>query len=226
MPGSLRKSRPVQFVGTVLRRPVLAFFILFAAHPGAFGQGTFRVQFEHPTYSVEPGGVVPVNVLIDPVPGAGLFSYGIVVGFDPAKALLEMAGISVPKDLDFNGVLGPGALTSAGDGFAGVKGTVIFSSSPLQTYSGSLLATFLVTDKSGGVGSSYSLDLSLFKTLGETETVFVDGAGNPLDDKLVFGTTLINIVPEPAVSVLILPALIVFLFAVRLASFRRGRTVA
>src|SRR4249920_435274 len=84
------------------------------------GQGTFRVNFSQNTYTVLPGGSVSLGVMIDPVPENALFSYGMGVKFDPASALLALAGIQVPDELNYNGVLGPGAFTGGTDGFAGV----------------------------------------------------------------------------------------------------------
>jgi hypothetical protein len=191
--GSSRASR-----GVTIPLLVKGSAVALAAWPlVSHAQGTFSVHFEQPNYLIQPGGTIPVNVVIDPLPSSGLFSYGVNVNFDPARALLESMGIHVPPPLDFNGVLGPGALAASGTGFAAVKGTVSFSVQPLTPYSGALLATFLVTDKSALVGSSYTLGLSLFRTLGPGETVFVDGKGNSLDGSLAFGSTLIEVVPEP-----------------------------
>jgi hypothetical protein len=167
-------------------------------------QGTFSVHFNQSNYNLQPGGTIPVSVVIDPVPGGGLFSYGVSVSFDPAGTLLAFAGINVPKDLDFNGVLGPGASQMITDGAAAVKGTVNFSLVPIQAYSGAVLATFLVTDRSGVAGSSTPLTLSLYRTLGPSEHVFVDGQGQALDDKLTFGSTTITVIPEPGILSLLL----------------------
>jgi hypothetical protein len=77
-----------------------------------------------------------------------------------------------------------------------VKGTVSFSVQPLTSYPGALLATFLVTDRTLSAGGSYQIGLSLFRTLGPTETVFVDGAGHALDGGITFGSAEIEVVPE------------------------------
>jgi hypothetical protein len=170
----------------------------------AFAQGTFSVHFDQSNYNLQPGGTIPVSVVIDPVPGGGLFSYGVSASFDPAGALLGFAGINVPKELDFNGVLGPGASQMITDGTAAVKGTVSFSLVPIQGYSGALLATFLVTDHSGVPGNSTPLTLALYRTLGTSEHVFVDAQGQTLDDKLTFGSATITVIPEPGVLSLLL----------------------
>ena len=162
-----------------------------------YAQGTFSVNFQQPVYPIPAGGTIPINVLIDPVPGAGLFSYGISVSFNPIQAAIELTQITPPEELNFNGVRGPGAISSVGNGIASIKGTVDVSVQPLRPYMGSLLATVLVTDHSGKIGGSYTLGLSIYRTLGSSEHVFVDGSGQVLDGNIVFGTTTLNVVPEP-----------------------------
>jgi hypothetical protein len=168
------------------------------------GQGSFGVRFDSSSYTTQPGGTIPVSVVIDPAPGNGLFSYGVSVNFDPARALVELVGIEVPPELDFNGVAAGGALRAVADGVASVKGTVDFSVLPIPAYKGSLLASFLVTDRLGVAGSSTPLGLSLFRTLGPGETIFVDGSGRALDDKILFGSATITVIPEPGVLSLLL----------------------
>ncbi|MFO1499877.1 MAG: hypothetical protein U1G07_16040 [Verrucomicrobiota bacterium] len=171
----------------------------------SLAQGTFRVHFDQSSYRVSPDGSVAIGVLIDPVPLSGLFSYGMKVVFDDAFARVESASaISLPPPLDYNGVQGPGADRLVGSGFAAVKGTVNFELSPGQAYSGALLATFNVKNLVGAAGQSYPLSLELYRTLGPTESVFVTGAGETLDGQLAFGTTTIDVVPEPRAWFLVL----------------------
>lgn len=162
-----------------------------------YGQGTFRVHFDQAVYLTQPGGVVPLSVSIAPVPSEGLYSYGVSIEFDPAKAVLALAGIEAAPPLDNNGVAGIGALKAAREGFGGVKGTVNFAGSPPQSYSGALVATFFLTDRSLTPGNSYSVDLGFFRTLGASETIFVDGSGKSMDARIVFEPAVIQVVPEP-----------------------------
>lgn len=169
----------------------------------ATGQGTFRVHFDQSAYSVIPGGTVSVGVLLDPVPEEGLFSYGLKIAFDQTRARVESASsVSIPPPLDFNGVLGPGAIRSIEDGSVAIKGTVDFFILPPLPYDGALLAIVLLKDLGGEMGAEYSLALELYRTLGESESVFVDGLGTTLDSSLLFGTALVHVIPEPTALML------------------------
>jgi hypothetical protein len=163
---------------------------------GVHAQGTIQVRFERPAYFVEPNQSVSVNVVIDPVPANGIFSYGVRLGIPLVG--VAASSITVPPPLDFNGVLGAGALKAFEDGFAGVKGTVDFSSTSVQSYPGSLLSTILLADMSGYFGAAYELHLEFFRTVGPSETLFVDGLGTSLDDRIIFGSTVIMVIPEPS----------------------------
>jgi hypothetical protein len=169
------------------------------------GQGTFRVRFDQTSYVVTPESTLTVGIVIDPAPLSGLFSYGMKVVFDEAFARVEAASaISVPPPLDFNGVLGPGADRSIGSGFAAVKGTVDFFLSPPQNYGGSLLANISVKNLVNEAGQTYPLSIEIYRTLGPSESVFVNGAGEALDRQLTFGTALVHVVPEPSGLVLMI----------------------
>jgi hypothetical protein len=170
----------------------------------SLAQGTFRVGFEQSSYSVPAGGTVTVNVLIDPVPASGLFSFGVQLNSDGSQARVESAaGITVPAPLDFNGAFGP-ALKSVTPGMAGVKGTVDFSATPPKYYSGGLLATFTVRDLTAAARTSYLLSLGIYRTLGPAESVFVNGAGETLDGEISFGSATVTVIPEPTGALLLL----------------------
>jgi hypothetical protein len=81
---------------------------------------------------------------------------------------------------------------------AGAKGSVDPAVLPPQGYADPTLVTFSMTDLSRTAGKSYQLRLGLFRTLGPTESVFVSGNGEKLDDELTFGTATVEIIPEPA----------------------------
>lgn len=179
-------------------RRILAILLLFWAVRLADAQSAFTVGFDKQRYDVLPGETIPLNIVIDPAPGAGLFSYGLELLFDPASGLVASEdAISVPAGLNFNGPKGPGALKAVGAGFAGVKGTVDFFAEPSPPYLGSSVATFNFTDNAP---SPTPLRLDLFLTLGANESVFVDGLGNVLDDKITFGSATINRRPSVTIT--------------------------
>lgn len=90
----------------------------------------------------------------------------------------------------------------------GAKGTVDPSVLPPKGYTDSLLATFVLTDLSTKVGGSYPLQLELFRTLGATESVFVTAGGEQLDARLVFGSAMVDVIPEPSLVALVVLGLL------------------
>jgi hypothetical protein len=176
----------------------LSFFL----NANVFAQGVFTIRPEAGSYTALSGQQLAVNVVIEPVVPAGLFSYGVSVAFDALKASLSAGDIAVPPPLSFNGFTGGSPTREALAGFAGVKGTVDATAAPIHFYEGAVVATFLFRI-AGNPGDSFPLELGLFRTLGPSESVFVDGNGATLDDRLVFGSALVTIVPEPRVSILI-----------------------
>ncbi len=166
-------------------------------------QTAYVIRFEQDLYVVALGQSFVVNVLVEPQSLSGLYSYALKLQVDNLKARVnDLGGISVPAPLDFNGVAGPGALRAVGAGFAGVKGTVNFFGEPREHYSGSRLASFALTDGSADVGE-YQLGLEGYNTLGATESLFVNGAGEVLDPSITFRGATVRVVPEPAASVLL-----------------------
>ena len=83
------------------------------------------------TYTTLPEVPVPVNVELKSTLPAGLFSYGIRLVYDPASGVVTTEdSITVPRELSFNGVEGPGAMKTVEADFAGVKGTIDFFADP------------------------------------------------------------------------------------------------
>ncbi|MBP8258398.1 MAG: hypothetical protein KA118_01885 [Verrucomicrobia bacterium] len=145
---------------------------------------SFSVRPERADYVVSLGQAFSIPVLIDPIPAAGLFSYGITLWIQGTNAVgTNSIAVSVPSVLDYNGVRGPGALGEVGVGHASVKGTVDFFADPVVFYNGSLLAVFTLTDLAAG---AYTLSVDRYATLGATEELFVDGTGAVLDPLLAF----------------------------------------
>ena len=187
----------------------------------ASGSGLYSVRFDQPVYFVQPGqSSVPVGILIDPAPEAGLFSYGVTLKFDSAMASVpDSSAVKVVPPLNFDGVRGAGANIQLAAGTASVKGSVDTSLPAGTAYSGSLIGVFEVKNQAPA-GSSYLLELSLNRTLGPSESVFVDGKGQVLDSGLTFGTAQIIVqVPEPGMLSLVGIGSIGLLFS----GWREGR---
>lgn len=193
---------------------------------GTGAQGALSIRADQQDYSISPGDTFSVRVLLDANDATlpedtlpdGLFSYGLKLTFDPAEAsVVDSSAIHVPAALDFSGV-GPGAIRNVGSGFAAVKGNVSFST--FVPYDGTTLATFQVKDL-GGM-APYVLGIEIYRTLGPSEAVFVDGQAVVLDSALSFRTSSVTPVPEPGVAGLLLVGLV----AVSAAGLRRNRTGA
>lgn len=176
---------------------------------GAVGLANSAVvlDFDQNSYVISPGQTFEVNVVLDAdstVPGLqslpeGLFSYGVKVEFDQAAvALVGIGEILVPAALNFNG-FSSGATKQTGSGFAGVKGNI--DQSVFQSYLGSLLVTIQFEDL--GSGTPYRLDLKIFRTLGDSEQVFLNGTGAVLDGSVILGSAQVSPVPEPQVSAML-----------------------
>jgi hypothetical protein len=163
--------------------------------------GSLKVGFEQPQYQVDVGQAFSVNVALPPLPN-GLFSYGIRLNLPAGKVVASTSDAAVvPLPINFNGTAGPGALRQIATDLIGVKGTINFDA-PLESYKGALLTTFNLKNQAG-VGETYTLTLDLFRTLGPTETVFVDGLGLNLDSLITFGSASVTVIPEPSVAVLL-----------------------
>src|SRR5262245_37049446 len=131
--------------------PRLLCLLTFACLGTSFVFGQVNVRFDQPRYDISPQETFSAKILIDPVPASGLSSFGVKLSFDPGNAAVAgLASVSVPAELDFNGVAGDGAVKVTGPGFAATKGTINFFSPGLQPYAGPLLATFAVSDLAPG----------------------------------------------------------------------------
>lgn len=168
---------------------------------GTAWAGEMQVGFDQADYLAAVGTTVPVRVEFKSTSPVALFSYGVrVVYLAELGGVANASAIFVPSELDFNGVLGPGAYKEVGSGFGAVKGTVDFFANPIQYYAGSVLATFQVACPKVG---EYDLALQLFRTLGPTEAVFVTAEGLVLDDVLSLGTAKVKVIPETGSAVLL-----------------------
>ncbi|MDH7503458.1 MAG: hypothetical protein QHJ82_12210 [Verrucomicrobiota bacterium] len=169
------------------------------------------IGFDAARYQALLGETIPVRIELKSTLPVGLFSYGLRLVYAPELGGVGgVSAISVPPELDFDGVLGPGARKEAGAGFGAVKGTVDFFASPARFYSGNLLAVFDLTCVRLG---EYVLGLEIHRTIGPTETVFVRGDGVPLDDFVRFGTATLTVIPENRTGCLLLGGMIVLAVA-------------
>lgn len=171
--------------------------LFWVAGPGVLCAQNLSLAFDQADYTAQAGQALMVSVQFASPPPAGLFSYGLKLTHEPDPFLVPTASaIQVPASLDFNGVAGAGASKAVDPGFAGAKGTVDLFAAPIQYYSGSQLVRFELHYQTPG---HYNLGLAIFRTLGPTESVFVDGKGGILDNNISFGSARVEVVPEPTV---------------------------
>lgn len=188
-------------IKAVMRKPSRILATLFLAGVLSASAQDFVIGFDRSDYYTTVDVPVSIRVSIDPLFPARLFSYGVKLVYSPSLGLvIDPADIIVPPYIDFNGVLGPGALRGTGEGFAGVKGTVDVFTEPGQGYGESLLATFVVNGEKLG---DYAFLIELYNTLGPTESIFIDNTGKVWDRNIRFGFAQFHVVPEPGSAFLI-----------------------
>lgn len=174
-----------------------------AAQPPA-PQGPLYVALEQLQYRVEPlASSFRVSIVLAPIPGAGIVSYGVTLKFDADAFELGRPGIEIPVGLNFNGFAGPGALVDSGPGFVSVKGTVDFLGQAIVRYDAPLVASIVLAPIHGDPGDSSVLTLEPYFTAGPNESLFVDGEGRVLDSDLVFRGATVEFIPEPGVPGLV-----------------------
>ena len=170
-----------------------------------------RVEFDEEAYSGSIGEPIELNIQFNaPIPN-GLFSYGVRLEFDPASGRTDTVFEAVDP-LNFNGVLGEGALQDSGEDWVGIKGTVDIFQDPVNFYDDILVTTVHVTYDIPG---DYNISLGIFNTLGPTEEIFVDGEGTVLDDNLSFGSARVTVIPEPTTWGLLLIGLLGLIRSIR-----------
>lgn len=189
----------------VLRFPIVLLVFSIFAH-GAFGDAI--VRFDKPEYVVrQAGDAIDLQVLIDSddqteAPEGvleGLFSFGVSVGFDVGNAsVTDVNSVGVVGALNHFGV-SDGAFIQVNTQSASAKGNIDQAASPLVSYDGTELATISLNNLLAAP-ATYQLTLSEFRTLGDTEQIFIDGTGTVLDDSITFGTAIVRVVPEPVLG--------------------------
>ncbi len=158
---------------------------------------THKLHFDRDTYEVSQGQSLEVMVIWDGDieqngdQGAanGLFSYGVKITVAGSTVQLPViTSIAPAGELDYNG-FDVGALTTAGGAMAGLKGTIALNA--FEPYFGVLIGTMNI-DTAGAAPGAYQLEMTLYRTLGPGEEIFIDFNGTVLDDSIVFeSSTLI-----------------------------------
>ncbi|MFN0129920.1 MAG: hypothetical protein ACKV19_24915 [Verrucomicrobiales bacterium] len=155
--------------------------------------GRVGVVFDREVYSVAPGDGFLALVCLCPTLEMGLFSYGIEVDLVGGDLFGLGFRPSVPSELDFHSVLGPGADLEVSPLHVTAKGTVDFFREPYSPYTA---PSFAYVHVPGLPSGSYRLEVRLKNDLGPTEQVFVTGDGIPLDSELTFSPSTI-VVQDP-----------------------------
>ena len=158
-------------------------------------EGPTRVEFPRPAYDILLGQEFQAPVQINPLPAAGLFSYGLIITVEGNNGLIGITTMMPKATLAFDGVMGPGnrgVTTEAGKYSA--KGTVNIFPPEKPNHRETELGSLAVAGLPEG---TYTLRLATYNTLGPTETVFVDGECRPLDAQLVFATATLNVIIKP-----------------------------
>jgi hypothetical protein len=166
--------------------------------------GPLYVALDQLNYRVEPlASSFRVSVVLAPMPGAGIVSYGITLKFDADSFDVGRPGIEIPAGLNFNGFAGPGALADSGPGFVSVKGTVDLLGNAIIRYDAPLVLSIILAPKNAVPGAATILSLEPYLTAGPEESLFIDGEGRVLDPDLVFRSSTVEFIPEPATRTLL-----------------------
>jgi len=150
----------------------------------------YLVDFPEPAYTTIEGTPFAAPITISPMPANGLFSYGVVVEVVGSSGLTGVVFVQPANALDFDGPRGAGIQRNDVQGVARGKGTVdIFDAAKPNHIAG----TFAQLRISGLPEGNYTLQLAPYNTLGSTEDLFVDGAGQTLDPFITFGNASLTV---------------------------------
>jgi hypothetical protein len=134
---------------------------------------------------------------LEPIPN-GLFSYGLQITFD--ENLVQANSVNVVPELDYIGFSSEADITIS-NGVVTIKGNIDQES--FTPYSGTVLATIEFTDL--GIKGSYDLQTAIYRTLGPSEQVWIDGIGTVLDNQMTFKSTEITDADAPVRSRSLIP---------------------
>ncbi len=158
---------------------------------------SYQVELPQGHYDVPASQEFTTLVRINPVPAAGLFSYGIICTVEGNNGLTGIVAITPPSALAFDGVAGAGmrGVSSLTGKYTG-KGSVDILLPQKNNHADSILGNLAIAGLPVG---SYTLSLGIYNTLGPTESVFVDGQSRSLDPQITFGTATLTVADAPIV---------------------------
>lgn len=174
-------------------RAIILLLLSVGIHP-AHGQSV-NVGFPEPAYQIQLGQVFEAPVRMDPMPPAGLFSYGLIVTVEGTNGLIGVTTLMPKSPLGFDGINGPGNRgVAAATGRFTSKGTANMFPAEKPNHREPDLGKVSIAGLPGG---TYTVRLGPYNTLGPTESIFVDGKCRDMDAMIAFGTTQITVVSQP-----------------------------
>ncbi|MCB1098471.1 MAG: hypothetical protein KDN22_23060 [Verrucomicrobiae bacterium] len=180
---------------------VYALLILTITQPAA---AAILVRFDATEYTVPSGGEVQVRVLIDgndilpddqPI-AHGLFSYGLKLQFPSNSAEIVAGSVAVASPLNYNG-FSEGATVTISETSLTSTGNVALNNSGAYSSTHILTLTLKCT---APTGTAFPLQLVSARQT-PTQTHFVDGEGNALDENVSFAGATVR-VQSPATPTL------------------------
>ncbi|MBK8094783.1 MAG: hypothetical protein IPK32_23155 [Verrucomicrobiaceae bacterium] len=153
---------------------------------------SYLVDFPEASYISIAGTPFNAPITIAPVPASGLFSYGVVVEVVGSSGLTGVVFVQPANALDFDGPRGTGIQRDDDPGVGRGKGTVDIFNTAKPNHIAGIFAQLNITGLPEG---SYTLQLAPYNTLGNTEDLFVDGAGQTLDPFITFGNATLTVQP-------------------------------
>jgi hypothetical protein len=160
---------------------------------------SYTIGFGQATYNVVTGQSFAIPAVISPVPSNGLFSESLSFTLSPSNAVGGITSLTVPLALNHIGVpTNSPAVIAVSNSFALVRGTINALVNPAP-YTNSLLALLAITNLPVG---SFTLSSALYKPLGPTESVVLDGNGTVLDPQITFAPATLVVQPPPGWTIL------------------------
>jgi hypothetical protein len=159
------------------------------------GSVNYRIAFPQSHYDVPGLQEFQIPIRINPLPAAGLFSYGLITTVEGDNGLVGIVTMNPLADLAFDGVLGAGSRGVAAEtGKFSSKGSVNVFLPDKANHLDPVLGNLSVAGLPDG---NYTLRLAPYNTLGPTETIFVDGLNRSLDPQLEFGSATVAVISAP-----------------------------
>ncbi|MCX6879254.1 MAG: hypothetical protein NTW21_36440 [Verrucomicrobia bacterium] len=172
-------------------RPIVPLAALLSACSAAAQSITHRVEFARAHYEIPAQQEFQAPVQINPLPAAGLFSYGLICTVEGSGGLVGILTLSPRPTLAFDGIMGAGNRgVAAATGRFAAKGSADMFPPAKPNHGEATLGTLAIAGLPDG---TYTLRLANYNTLGPTESVYVDGQCRALDGQLEFGTATLTI---------------------------------